>query len=311
LRDAVVPLPALVPVAVAPPVELALAALAALPVLVPLAAAAAAMAAVPAAAMAVVSAALAAAVAVAVEGVLGVADIAAQRTRWGLCVRVRLCAMRSMERPLPDHVLARRAELPRKPDPVTLTGERVILRPFDRDADVERLHLVSCGQALTLRGHSVAAYDPDELVWRWMSDGPFASAAALGDWLAAHAERTDVLSFTVHDRVIGSPVGIATFMANSPHDLKIELGNIWYGPIAQRTGASREATRLMCAHAFGLGYRRVEWKCNALNERSRRAALAYGFAYEGTQDAHMIVKGRNRDTAWYRMLDRDWHMRAP
>ena len=67
----------------------------------------------------------------------------------------------------------------------------------------------------------------------------------------------------------------------------------------------------MCHHAFALGYRRVEWKCNALNERSRRAAVSYGFTYEGTQDAHMIIKDRNRDTAWYRMLDRDWRKIEP
>jgi RimJ/RimL family protein N-acetyltransferase len=219
--------------------------------------------------------------------------------------------MRPMNEPLPVHVLSRIAQLPLKPESVELTGERVILRPFDHDADTEGLHLASSGQAFTLRGHQVDAYDPDERVWRWMSDGPFTDAAALGRWLAAHAARPDVLSLTVHDRAIGCPVGIATFMANSPHDLKIELGNIWYGPIAQGTGASREATRLMCRHAFALGYRRVEWKCNALNERSRRAAVSYGFTYEGTQDAHMIIKDRNRDTAWYRMLDRDWRRIEP
>jgi RimJ/RimL family protein N-acetyltransferase len=216
-----------------------------------------------------------------------------------------------MHEPLPDHILSRTTQLPVKPEPVTLTGERVILRPFDHDADTEALHLISSGQTCTLRGHTVEAYDPDDRIWRWMSDGPFADAAALGRWLAAHAARPDVLSLTVHDRAIGWPVGIATFMANSPHDLKIELGNIWYGPIAQRTGVSREATRLMCRHAFGLGYRRVEWKCNALNERSRLAALSYGFTYEGTQEAHMIIKGRNRDTAWYRMLDHEWRIIEP
>jgi RimJ/RimL family protein N-acetyltransferase len=109
----------------------------------------------------------------------------------------------------------------------------------------------------------------------------------------------------VRDRRTGTPVGVACFMANRPDDLKIELGGIWYGPIAQGTGASREATRLMCAHAFGLGYRRVEWKCDARNERSRRAALSYGFTFEGIQEAHMIIKGRSRDRAWFRMLERD------
>src|SRR5205085_11593657 len=105
--------------------------------------------------------------------------------------------------------------------------------------------------------------------------------------------------------VDGVPAGSASFMANRPEDLKIELGSIWYGPIVQGTGVSREATMLMCAHAFGLGYLRVEWKCDARNERSRRSALSYGFTFEGIQQAHMIVKGRNRDTAWFRMLEHE------
>jgi RimJ/RimL family protein N-acetyltransferase len=91
-----------------------------------------------------------------------------------------------------------------------------------------------------------------------------------------------------------------------PEHLKVELGSIWYSPLAQRTGANTEATYLMLRHAFGLGYRRVEWKCDALNERSRRAALRMGFAFEGVQEYHYIVKGRNRDTAWFRILDREW-----
>ncbi|HLV37504.1 MAG TPA: GNAT family protein, partial [Spirillospora sp.] len=91
-----------------------------------------------------------------------------------------------------------------------------------------------------------------------------------------------------------------------PQHLKVELGNIWYSPIAQRTGANTEAIYLMLEHAFGLGYRRIEWKCDALNERSRRAALHLGFQFEGIQEYHYIVKGRSRDTAWFRMLDREW-----
>jgi RimJ/RimL family protein N-acetyltransferase len=108
---------------------------------------------------------------------------------------------------------------------------------------------------------------------------------------------------------------MTNFMSNSPEHLKIELGGIWYSPIVQRTAANTEATYLMLNHAFGLGYRRVEWKCNALNERSRRAALRMGFQFEGIQESHMIMKGRNRDTAWFRILVHEWsaveaHLRA-
>jgi RimJ/RimL family protein N-acetyltransferase len=197
---------------------------------------------------------------------------------------------------LPDEVLARRDRLPRKPDPVVLTGELVELRPLDLDADVEALHAVSSGP------------DAEARVWRYMSGGPFADAAALRAWLELHDAAPDGRPFTV--RLRDAPVGVANLMANHPAHLKIELGGIWYGPAAQGIGASREATELLLAHVFGLGYRRAEWKCDARNTASRRAALAYGFTFEGVHDAHYIVKGRNRDSAWYRMLDTDWAKRA-
>ncbi|MEO8707377.1 MAG: GNAT family protein, partial [Kofleriaceae bacterium] len=207
---------------------------------------------------------------------------------------------------LPPDVLARRATLPAKPDAVTLTGSRVELAPIDLERDIEMLHAVSNGQPFTLGERSVAAYDPDELVWKYMQGSAFADARELHVYLEAQAAIPDWRVLTVHDRITGTPIGVVCLIANRPADLKIELGAIWYGPIAQGSGASREATQLMCAHAFGLGYRRVEWKCDALNERSRRAALSYGFTYEGIQQAHMIVKGRSRDTAWFRMLDSEW-----
>ena len=200
---------------------------------------------------------------------------------------------------LPDDVLARRAHLPQKPAPVTLTGALVELRPLVDD-DLDALHAVSNGDPFQLGERSVPAYDPDARIWRYMSGGPFASASALATWLAPQRAAVDGLPMTV--RMAGVPVGVACFIANQPQHLKLELGSIWYGPIAQRTGASREATQLMVAHAFSLGYRRVEWKCDALNEPSRRAALSYGFTFEGIQDAHFIIKDRNRDTAWFRKL---------
>jgi len=205
---------------------------------------------------------------------------------------------------LPDDTLARRDRLPIKPDPVTLRGELVELRPLDLDGDLDALHAVSSGAPRTLGDRATPAYDPDARVWRYMSDGPFASASELRAWLAPQLALADALPLTV--RVAGTPVGVACFIANQPQHLKIELGSIWYGPIAQGTGASAEATYLMLEHAFALGYRRLEWKCDNRNEPSRRAALAYGFTFEGIQQAHYIIKRDNRDTAWFRMLDHEW-----
>ena len=206
---------------------------------------------------------------------------------------------------LPEEVLARRAELPRKPAPVTLAGARVELRPLALD-DARELHAVSCGQPFTLGTRSIAAYDPEATVWRYMSAGPFADEHALRAWLADQDAAPDGRPFTVRDRATGTPIGVANLIANQPQHLKIELSSIWYGPIAQGTGASREVTELLLAHVFALGYRRAEWKCDARNTPSRRAALSYGFTFEGIQDAHYIIKGRNRDTAWFRMLAAEW-----
>src|SRR5690606_27344944 len=131
--------------------------------------------------------------------------------------------------------------------------------------------------------------DPELLVWRYMFAGPFGSL----DEFTAYAQRLvntpNGLAMTVFEQESGEPVGIACYINNAPLDLKIEIGSISYSPIAQRTGANTEATTLMLRHAFSLGYRRLEWKCNALNERSRRAALRMGFQFEGVQESHMIV----------------------
>ena len=207
---------------------------------------------------------------------------------------------------LPDDVLARRGQLPKKPDPVVLTGTQVELRAIDFGTDLDGLHAVSSGQPFRLGDRSHEAYDAEEVVWKWMKGRVFRDPSQLRDHLEPLASSDDTLMMTVHHRPTGTPLGIACYMANRPADLKIELGSIWYGLIAQGTGASREATHLMLAHAFALGYRRVEWKCDVHNERSRRSALSYGFVFEGIQEAHMIVKGRSRDTAWFRVLVEDW-----
>ncbi len=136
---------------------------------------------------------------------------------------------------------------------------------------------------------------------------PLGDLASFVDYYAVAAEKTDPLLFTILERESGRPLGHATYLRIAPNDRVIEVGNILYTPALQRTRGATEAMYLMARHAFeDLGYRRYEWKCNALNAPSRRAALRLGFTYEGTFRQHMIVKGRNRDTAWFAMLDSEW-----
>jgi RimJ/RimL family protein N-acetyltransferase len=207
---------------------------------------------------------------------------------------------------LAEDVLDRRATLPRKPAPVVLEGAAVKLVPLDVERDAAALHAASDGRPHRWGERSVDSYDPDLLVWRYMPAGPFAEPAGLGGYLRTLVEAPDGLCLCVTDPGSGQQLGVVNYQANMPEHLKIELGGIWYSPVAQRSGANTEAAYLLLEHAFGLGYRRVEWKCDALNERSRRAAERLGFRFEGIQESHYVVKGRNRDTAWFRILEREW-----
>jgi RimJ/RimL family protein N-acetyltransferase len=208
--------------------------------------------------------------------------------------------------PLPPDVLARREALPRKPAPVTLVGETVELVPLELARDAEALHAVSDGRPVRWGDRSVGPYDADAAVWRYMPGGPFGDAGELAAYLGEQVAAPDGLCLCVMDAGSGQQLGVVNLLANVPEHLKVELGGIWYSPVAQGTGANTEAVRLLLDHVFALGYRRAEWKCDARNERSRRAAERLGFRFEGIQDAHYIVKGENRDTAWFRMLDREW-----
>ena len=146
-----------------------------------------------------------------------------------------------------------------------------------------------------------------EQVWTYMPYGPFESAAAFEAWLAERAPSTDPLFHVVFDAAI--PIGLVAFMAIRPEGRVVELGHIWFVPGAQAQGLAGVVGRWMLAEAFAKGYRRVEWKCDALNARSRRAAQALGFTEEGIFRQHLVVKGRNRDTAWFSMLDGEWATR--
>ncbi len=203
-------------------------------------------------------------------------------------------------------MLAQTTALPRKMAPVTLTGTVIELVPLDVKRDAKALHTISNGLAAAIGERKIEAYDAEEQIWRFMPYGPFADEATMIDYLQSQVTMPNGLALCVRDRATGSPIGIVTYLNNFPEHLKVEIGGIWYSPLAQRTNANLEATYLMLKHAFALGYRRIEWKCDDLNLRSRKAAMRMGFKFEGIQQAHLIVKGRNRDTAWFRILDDEW-----
>jgi RimJ/RimL family protein N-acetyltransferase len=176
-----------------------------------------------------------------------------------------------------------------------LTALRFELQPLDPDRDVDDLFAV---------GHQ----DPGaDLLWTYMAYGPFADRDAMHEWLRSCAATEDPLFFSVVERETERRVGMCSFLSIVPEMQRIEIGHIWYAPHLQGSGISIEVAWMLLMEAFEhLGYRRVEWKCNALNERSRRAALKLGFTFEGVFRQHMIVKGRNRDSAWFAMTDREW-----
>jgi RimJ/RimL family protein N-acetyltransferase len=142
-------------------------------------------------------------------------------------------------------------------------------------------------------------------VWTFLAYGPFADEAAMHAHLAAQAASEDPLFFAVAQD--GRAAGVVSYLRMEPEHGVIEIGHIWLGAALQRTPAATEAIFLLAREAFdGLGNRRLEWKCDAANARSRRAAERFGFTFEGVFRQHMIVKGRNRDTAWYALLDGEW-----
>jgi RimJ/RimL family protein N-acetyltransferase len=185
----------------------------------------------------------------------------------------------------------------RRPERVTLTGPRVIIAPIDPEAHTEALYASTRGP------------EGDRL-WLYLYDGPYADREALRASLAHKAASSDPLYFAILDAATGQAVGHAAYLRIEPAHRCIEVGGILYTAALQRTPAATEAMYLMARHVFeDLGYRRYEWKCNALNAASQRAARRLGFTFEGIFRQHTIAKGRNRDTAWFSMLDREWPAR--
>ena len=151
------------------------------------------------------------------------------------------------------------------------------------------------------------AEDRDGGMWTYMGHGPFASAAELENWMRATCMGDDPLVHAIVDAKTGRAVGAASFMRIEPGVGVMEVGSITYPPRLQRTAAATETMYLMMRRTFDeLGYRRYEWKCDSLNAPSRAAAARLGFTYEGLFRQATIYKGRNRDTAWFSILDSDW-----
>jgi RimJ/RimL family protein N-acetyltransferase len=176
-----------------------------------------------------------------------------------------------------------------------LRGSRVLLRPVDAATDAESLYSIS---------HPP---DGDPAIWTYLPDGPYDSPEQLRQALAWAETAEDHVYFAVEPLADRSPAGLASYLRITPEFGTIEIGHIWFGPSLRRTAAATEAIYLLARHALDdLGYRRLEWKCNALNAASRRAAERFGFTFEGIFRNHQVVKGRNRDTAWFAIVDADW-----
>ena len=182
-----------------------------------------------------------------------------------------------------------------QPTSMPLRGSHILVRPVNAEGDAVPLFSVS---------HPP---DGDPAVWTYLPDGPYGSPDHLRQTLTWAETSTDPLYFTLVRIADERPLGVASYLRITPEFGVIEIGHIWFGVPLQRTTAATEAIYLLMRHAFDdLGYRRVEWKCNALNAASRGAAERFGFAFEGVFRKHMVVKGRSRDTAWYAITDDEW-----
>jgi RimJ/RimL family protein N-acetyltransferase len=176
-----------------------------------------------------------------------------------------------------------------------LAGRYVTLRPLVPAADAEPLYAIT---------HPPAG---DGGVWRYLSEGPFESVQRLQETMEAWAADPARRFYAVTPEGARTPLGVLAYLRMEPAHGSIEIGHILFARGLRRTRAATETIFLLALEAFeALGYRRLEWKCNALNAGSRRAAERFGFAFEGVFAQHMVVKGRNRDTAWYAITDRRW-----
>lgn len=181
-----------------------------------------------------------------------------------------------------------------RPERTVMQGRLVRLEPLDAERHGNDLY-------------QAQADDKDGRNWTYLAQEPPKDLAAFKNWLTEIEAKDDPLPFAIVDQQTHRAVGYATFMRIDPAMGVIEVGNINYSPRLQRKPHATEAMYLMMKRAFDeLGYRRYEWKCDSLNEPSRRAALRLGFTFEGIFRQAVVYKARNRDTAWYSIIDKEW-----
>ena len=182
---------------------------------------------------------------------------------------------------------------PPRPQQRRLEGRFCTVEPIDVDRHARDLYAAN-------------SLDREGRMWTYLFSGPYASFDEYAGWLAERAPSRDPLFQAFVSNESGRAVGLGSFMRIEPAAGSIEVGHIAMSPLLQRSPAATEAMYLMMRHAFELGYRRYEWKCDSLNEKSRRAAERLGFTYEGLFRQAIVYKGRSRDTAWYSIIDREW-----
>jgi len=182
---------------------------------------------------------------------------------------------------------------PPHPKGILLEGDLVVLRPLKASQFAEEL----------FKANSI---DEKGLNWAYLPYGPFETLGEYAQWIESFENGDDPVFFAIFSKKHNQAIGIASYLRINPAVGSIEVGHINFSPLLQRTTEATESMYLMMKWAFDNGYRRYEWKCNALNLKSRNAAQRLGFSYEGVFRQMTIVKGRNRDTAWFAMIDKEW-----
>ncbi|MEH1938617.1 MAG: GNAT family protein [Nostoc sp.] len=182
------------------------------------------------------------------------------------------------------------------PEFLQLNGQFVTLKPLIPERDVDTLYAASHGTP------------EKEAIWNYLFYGPFDTPSTMKDWMEKNiVSKSDPLTWTVFENLTNTQVGIVALLAIAPNHGRAEIGHVWFTPAVHKSKVNTESQFLLLQHLFDHhSYRRVEWKCNSLNHASRTTATRMGFIYEGRFRQHMFVRGKNRDTDWFAMTDKEW-----